>query len=103
MNTLGSVHLARQEFDAAVAAYERGIAAEPSHDIPHLLRGVALISKGQVLPGFESIRRAMRLNPKGSASQRLAIAFANYRAGRVQEAVSVVLDDMDAFRRAGLP
>ena len=87
---LGTVHLARGEFDAAVAACERGIAAEPSFDIPHLLRGVALASQGRILPALASIRRALRLNPRGTAAQRIAVGLVNYRAGRIEEAVALM-------------
>ncbi len=87
-NTLGNVHMARREFDAAVASFERGIAAEPSHDIPHLMRGIALASQGRILPALASIRRALRLNPRGSSAQGIAVAFVNYQAGRTAEAVA---------------
>lgn len=80
--------MARREFEAAVAAYERGIAAEPSHDIPHLLRGVALAAQGQILPALASIRRALRLNPRGTPAQRVTIGFVNYQVGRIEEAVA---------------
>jgi adenylate cyclase len=87
-NTQGNVNLARREFEAAESEFDRAIAAETSHDIPYLLRGVALASQGRILPALESIAHSLRLNPRGSDGQRLVVAFVNYRAGRTAEAVA---------------
>ena len=89
-NTLANVHLARGEYEAAVTAAEQGIAAEPNFEIPHVLRGMALAAQGRILPALASIRRALRLNPRPNPGQRLAIAFVNYRAGQIDEAIALL-------------
>ena len=87
-NVLAGVFLARGEYEAAITAAERAIAAEPSHDVPHGIRAIALAAQGQLLPALASVRRSLRLNPKGNASQQLIVALVNYRAGRIADAVA---------------
>lgn len=85
--TLGNVSFARRQLDEAASYYERGMALEPSHDIPPLMRGMVLAAQGRFLPALSSIHRALRLNPRGTEAQRLILSFVNYRAGRVDQAV----------------
>ena len=89
-NALASIHLARGDLEEALQAAERAIAAEPSHDIPHLVRGGALAGLGRFLPALSSIEHALRLNPRGSVTQRMMIAFVNYRAGRIEKGVAMM-------------
>lgn len=89
-NTLGNVAMARHDFAEALDAFERASAAEPSHDVPYLLGGIALASQGRVLAALASIGRAHRLNPKGTPAQRMAAGFVNYRAGRTAETVALM-------------
>ncbi|MCZ6781829.1 MAG: adenylate/guanylate cyclase domain-containing protein, partial [Proteobacteria bacterium] len=87
---LATVHLTRGEHEAAITAAERGIAAEPSLEVPYLIRGMALADQGRILPALASIAQARRLNPEGGTTDLEVFAFVESLAGRIDEAVAML-------------
>jgi adenylate cyclase len=87
---LGYVNLYRGNLDEAIAAADRAIERAPSVEWPHVLRSLALAQKGRVLEASGSIRRALRINPRGPTPLLLSVAFVNMAAGRDEEAVALM-------------
>ncbi len=85
---LANVHNARGEFEEALASADKAIELNPNFDVPHGIRGLALVGQGRPLLAMQSMRRALRLNPKPGHSVMAGLLGAvNYGAGHTERAV----------------
>ena len=85
---LANIHTARAEYEEAIASADRAIELNPNFDVPHAVRGFALLGLGRPLLGLQSMQRALRLNPsQGHAVTAALLGAMNYRAGREARAV----------------
>jgi adenylate cyclase len=75
----------------ALAAADKAIDLAPSFPTPHTFRGLALAGQGKILPALESIRRAVRLDPRMAGSSVVDAILANVysAAGRTDDAVAL--------------
>lgn len=83
----GEARLAEEDWDAAVAAFQRATAVAPSSALAHSKLGVAYVHKGRWDDAFTEFSRAVQLDP------RYAPAHSNlgnvYRErGRLDEAIA---------------
>jgi TolB-like protein/class 3 adenylate cyclase/Tfp pilus assembly protein PilF len=83
---LANVSNARGKSEEAIAYAERAIELSPSFDVPHLTKGLALLRERQPLLALQSLRQAVRLNPRSDNTGGL-IAYVNLLLGRTEEAV----------------
>ncbi len=91
---LVQVHTARANVALAkggnvAAAAERAIELAPSLDVPYALLAMAQMRQGNVLLALESIRTAVRLNPRLRSAIQGVVALVNLRAGNRKRAVDV--------------
>ncbi|MEW9922498.1 winged helix-turn-helix domain-containing protein [Marimonas sp. MJW-29] len=61
---LGRSHLARAEFDAAIAAYDEAIARNPNHAYGHFGRGYSLCLSGRPAEAIGHFERVLALSPR---------------------------------------
>jgi adenylate cyclase len=85
--TMAWVHLTRGNSAEAIAAAERVIELWPNTESAHAARGLALAQEGRLLEATESVRRALRLNPRAPTSLLMPVAQVNIFAGRWEKAV----------------
>jgi len=85
--TMAWVHISRGDSAKAIAAADRVIALAPNWEWGHAARGLALAQEGRLLEATESVRRALRLNPRAPTALLVNVAFVNFAAGRREEAV----------------
>jgi tetratricopeptide (TPR) repeat protein len=82
-------HFLRGDSARAIAAAERAIEVAPSFEMGHAVRGLALAREGRLIEATQSIRRALRLNPRAPPGALLmSVAYVNFAAGRREEAVN---------------
>jgi membrane protease YdiL (CAAX protease family)/Tfp pilus assembly protein PilF len=104
----GNEHLARKEYDEAIAAYTRALRLDPGHAPAYTKRGEALIEKQEYDKAVRDLDRAIELDPdlgdayfnRGLARQRLGLrrqAIADY-----DEAIRIDPDDGQAYANRGL-
>ncbi len=85
---VANVHIARGEFEEAIASTDKAIELNPNFDVPHAVRSLALLGQGRPLLAVQSLGRALRLNPKpGTVIQASIIGGVNYAAGRQERAI----------------
>lgn len=87
--TLAALHIARGRWREASASAERSIAIAPSFEMAHFLLGMAQRNLGSPLAALASLRRGLRLDPRGQAPVLASLADLNYRIGRVKEGVGL--------------
>jgi adenylate cyclase len=87
--TLAWVNLFRGDSAEAIAAADRAIESAPNFQFAHAARGLALMQEVRFVEATRSIRKALRLNPRGSTALLSITAFLNYVAGRREEAVEM--------------
>ncbi len=88
-HTMAWVHLIRGNPAEAIAAAERAIESAPNFEMAHAARGLALAQDARFLEAIRSIRRALRLNPRGPTPLQTFLALVYYGAGRREEAVEI--------------
>ena len=76
--------------EEAIPHFERAIALAPSFEPPRIGLSLAQIQTGSPLAGLRTIRAALRLTPRPPPAAQAVLAFANFRAGRVEEALRIV-------------
>jgi TolB-like protein/class 3 adenylate cyclase/Tfp pilus assembly protein PilF len=86
---LGLVHLYRDESNAAMAAYERAIALEPSFEWWHAFLAAALAQSGRYLEAVDPMRRALRLSPRPHPAMLTTEGYVNYAVGRRDQAAAL--------------
>ena len=70
----GNTHFAAEEFGAAIAEYERFVAARPDHADAHARLGISYMLVGRTAEGVRALRRAVALAP---ADGFIALNLAN--------------------------
>jgi eukaryotic-like serine/threonine-protein kinase len=84
---LGDARFSRKEFDAALAAYDKGIKLMPGYAGAHNARGLVLMKKNRVDEAIAAYEEAIRLDPKmGNAHYNLGNAW--QRKGRLDRAIA---------------
>lgn len=59
----GTAHKALQEFPAAIAAFQRAVAAEPRHAAAHLNLGNCLVATERAADALKHLQRAIEIDP----------------------------------------
>jgi TolB-like protein/DNA-binding winged helix-turn-helix (wHTH) protein len=73
--------------DEALVFADRAVAAHPNSSVAHLARTDALINLERPLAAIESLRTALRLDPRGLTVTAAVYAWVNATAGRREKAV----------------
>ena len=81
----GNTHFAAQEFAAAIAEYERFVAARPTHADGQARLGISYVLVGRTGDGVRALRRAVALAPN-DGSIALNLANALYEERQIGEA-----------------
>ena len=86
---LGSVKLIEGRPRDAIPHFERAIELSPSFDPPWLGLAVAQAQTGAPLDALRTVQAALRLTPRPPPAARAVLGLAQFRAGRVEEAVQI--------------
>jgi TolB-like protein len=99
-HALGSVHLFRRRFDAALAEFEHSVQLNPSFSLAHGYYGLVLTYCGRWEEGDAAARRAMRLSPRDpfQAIYHGIASYAQYCGGNYDEAIRLA---REAVRQRG--
>jgi len=98
---LGLVHLARSEWPAAIAVFDRLTSLVPADGEASLLLGVALANSGALDRAVEAYRRSLRHREHPETRMNLANALAQLgRIGEAEEAYRHVLGQLPGFAPA---
>jgi len=84
---LGDIFMTRQQYDLALAEYDRAIAANPSDAWSYASRGDGLMWSGDQPAAVASLEAAQRLNP-GIGYGSLGLSY--YLAGRYADAIAML-------------
>ena len=61
----------------------------PNNEIGHFFMGLVEARRGNLLSATQSIKRALRLNPRADTGYKSIVGFVNFAAGRREEGVAV--------------
>ena len=84
---LGDIFMTRQQFDLALAEFDRALAANPSDAWSYLSRGDGLVWSGDQTAAVASLEAAQKLNP-GIGYGSLGLSY--YLVGRYVDAVAML-------------
>ena len=84
---LGNIFMTRQQYDLALAEYDRAIAANPSDAESYAYRGDGLVWAGNQVAAVASLEAAQKLNP-GIGYGSLGLSY--YLVGRYPEAIAML-------------
>jgi tetratricopeptide (TPR) repeat protein len=84
---IGGRHLAKRKNDAAAAAYERAIAADPEHAEAHIALGSLRESQCRFADALPLLDRGWQLNPYETDGLAYLLCHAYARAGRKDDAI----------------
>ncbi len=87
---LTGFHLARRDYDNAIAEGERAVALDPGGSYAYFQHGSALLFACRPEEAIPVLQKAVRLNPNAEAYNLLFLGNALMMTGRLGEAVSVV-------------
>jgi TolB-like protein/class 3 adenylate cyclase/Flp pilus assembly protein TadD len=86
---LGLVHLIGGRPQEAIPHFERAIELAPSFEPPRIGLSIAQAQSGAPLEALRTAQAALRLTPRPPPAARAVLALAQFRAGRVEEAVQI--------------
>ena len=84
---LGDIFMTRQQYDLALAEYDRAIAANPSDASSYAYRGDGLMWAGDQAAAVASLQTAQKLNP-GIGYSSLGLSY--YLVGRYADAIAML-------------
>ena len=87
---LGYVLLFDGNIDASAAAFDTALRINPSHADAMLFQGEMYVHQGRAVQGIDTILGAFRLNPHPPARYYWILGFAQYAAGRYEDAVQTL-------------
>jgi TolB-like protein/class 3 adenylate cyclase/Flp pilus assembly protein TadD len=89
---LAEAYMANRQFAEAGAAYERALALSPNDALVLMNYGEGyLVPVGRAEEGLETMKRAMRLNPRHPDRWHGNLAYALYMLGRYEEAIASII------------
>jgi tetratricopeptide (TPR) repeat protein len=94
---LGLVRAYDLELDAGVAEFETALRINPNHADAWAYMTDVMVFDGRAMEGIECARNALRLNPYPPPIYHWFLGFAQYAAGRYEDAVETLL--LEATRR----
>ncbi len=88
--TLAFVNFFRDRPAEAITSAEAAVELGPNNEFAHGALGLALARSGRFVEGLQSIKRALRLNPRGPTPLLMMVAYVNWGAGRRAKAVELL-------------
>jgi adenylate cyclase len=88
--SLAAVHIFRGQSRKVVEEADLAIAGAPNLAAGHFFRGMGLAQQGDYLAALQSVRQALRLNPRATSGFMMVVAAVNMAAGRRQEAIELL-------------
>jgi adenylate cyclase len=89
---LGSVHIARAEYDHAQEASERAMEINPNDWDNHSLRAQVMLYTGRAGEAIQAYETALRINPRMDVDHLYELGLAYYLEGRLADAINTLED-----------